>query len=108
MFAIKYFMYMTIVLTIDYYASIDWVDNLPNNASLFTFRDCMMKLIMAAGDSNSNCCVAGAVLGCKFGFSHLPKHWVHGLRKKQTAWLNVKVNLLLDMIGLPWPLTFVV
>lgn len=69
--------------------------------SLFTFRDCMMKLIMAAGDSNSNCCVAGAVLGCKFGFSHLPKHWVHGLRKKQTAWLNVKVNLLLDMIGLP-------
>lgn len=66
-----------------------------------SFKDCMMKLIMAAGDSNSNCCVAGAVLGCKFGFSHLPKHWVHGLRKKQTAWLNVKVNLLLDMIGLP-------
>ncbi|XP_061178913.1 uncharacterized protein LOC133187526 [Saccostrea echinata] len=66
-----------------------------------SFKDCMMKMILAAGDSNSNCCVAGAVLGSKVGFSRLPKHWVHGLRKKQTAWLNVKVNLLLDMIGLP-------
>ncbi|XP_048739714.2 uncharacterized protein LOC125654015 [Ostrea edulis] len=66
-----------------------------------SFKDCMMKLMMAAGDSNSNCCVAGALLGCKFGFSHLPKHWVHGLRKKQTTWLNVKINHLLDMIGLP-------
>ncbi|XP_060078498.1 uncharacterized protein LOC132557984 [Ylistrum balloti] len=65
------------------------------------FRTALMKLIMKTGDANSNACVAGALLGCKEGFSHLPKHWVTGLRKKQTAWLNIKVNILLDMLGLP-------
>ncbi|OWF55877.1 p53-induced protein with a death domain [Mizuhopecten yessoensis] len=39
------------------------------------FRTAMMKLIMKTGDANSNACVAGALLGCKEGFSHLPKHW---------------------------------
>lgn len=65
------------------------------------FRATIMKLIMKTGDANSNACVAGALLGCKEGFSHLPKNWVTGLRKKQTTWLNVKVNILLDMLGLP-------
>ena len=61
----------------------------------------MMKLILEGGDSNSNGCVAGALLGCKVGYSHLPQEWVQGLRKKQTTWLNVKINHLLHMIGLP-------
>ena len=61
----------------------------------------MMKLILEGGDSNSNGCVAGALLGCKVGYSHLPQEWVQGLRKKQTTWLNIKINHLLDMIGLP-------
>ncbi|KAJ8302188.1 hypothetical protein KUTeg_021175 [Tegillarca granosa] len=59
------------------------------------------QLILKAGDSNSNACVAGAILGCKIGFSQLPKDWVSGLRKKQTTWLNIRINHLLDMLGLP-------
>ncbi|KAL3852157.1 hypothetical protein ACJMK2_015835 [Sinanodonta woodiana] len=66
-----------------------------------SFRGVLMKLVMAAGDSNSNGCVAGALLGCKVGFSRLPQDWVSGLKRKQTAWLNTKINLLLDMMGLP-------
>lgn len=60
-----------------------------------------MKLIHEAGDSNSNTCVAGAVLGARLGYSHLPADWIHGLRKKQTNWLNTKINTLLDMMGIP-------
>ncbi|XP_033746197.1 uncharacterized protein LOC117331551 [Pecten maximus] len=104
----------------DLYCDIDNLDNLtvtdqrkmghtfmPLGAGLASlrsdqdFRTAIMKLIMKTGDANSNACVAGALLGCREGFSHLPKHWVTGLRKKQTAWLNVKVNILLDMLGLP-------
>ena len=56
---------------------------------------------MEGGDSNSNGCVAGALLGCKVGYSRLPQEWISGLCKKQTTWLNVKVNHFLDMMGLP-------
>jgi len=61
----------------------------------------MMSLFHEGGDSNSNGCVAGALLGCKIGYSKLPPDWLLGLRKEQTEWLNVKINHLLDMIGLP-------
>lgn len=66
-----------------------------------SFKSFLMNLLMEGGDSNSNCIVAGALLGCKLGYSHLPQKWIHGLNTDQTAWLNVKINHLLDMIGLP-------
>lgn len=66
-----------------------------------SFRSFMMNLFMEGGDSNSNGCVAGALLGCKVGYSHLPPEWIQGLRKKQLSWLNVKINHFLDMMGLP-------
>jgi len=56
---------------------------------------------MEGGDSNSNGCVAGALLGCKVGYSKLPPAWVNGLQKQEKDWLNVKVNQFLDMMGLP-------
>ena len=60
-----------------------------------------MELVHEVGDSNSNACVAGALLGCKVGYSHLPSNWINGLRKKQTTWLNAKINILLDLMGIP-------
>ncbi|XP_046575279.1 uncharacterized protein LOC124283294 [Haliotis rubra] len=66
-----------------------------------SYREFVMKLIHEAGDSNSNTCVAGAVLGGRVGYSHLPADWIQGLRKKQTNWLNTKINALLDMMGIP-------
>lgn len=66
-----------------------------------SYKSYMMSLLMEGGDSNSNSCVAGALLGCKVGYSRLPQEWILGLCKKQTAWLNVKINHFLDMMGLP-------
>jgi ADP-ribosylglycohydrolase len=56
---------------------------------------------MLGGDSNANGCVAGAFLGCQCGFIGLPTHWVQSLREPQVNWINVRINLLLDMMGIP-------
>lgn len=57
---------------------------------------------MQGADANCNACVTGALLGCKYGYTHLPKDWVEGLREKQVDWLNSRLNMLLDMMGIPW------
>ncbi|XP_045165426.1 uncharacterized protein LOC123529251 isoform X2 [Mercenaria mercenaria] len=90
------------VLASKYITQADELDNFNRYINYTSVnRSFMMNLLMEGGDSNSNGCVAGALLGCKVGYSRLPKEWISGLRKKQTTWLNVKINLLLDMMGLP-------
>ncbi|KAK7102451.1 uncharacterized protein [Littorina saxatilis] len=65
------------------------------------FRDFLMQLAMEGGDSNSNCCVGGAIMGLRTGYKRLPAAWIQGLRAKQLTWLNLRINHLLDMMGLP-------
>ncbi|XP_072175709.1 uncharacterized protein [Diadema setosum] len=65
------------------------------------FRTILTQIVMQGADSTHNACVAGAVLGCHFGFKSLPPSWVRGFRKGHTPWLDVKINALLDMMGLP-------
>ena len=65
------------------------------------FRDVVTQLVMLGADSCSNASVAGAILGCKNGYKRLPSGWVDALPKSQTDWLDGKINLLLDMMGIP-------
>ncbi|KAH9505046.1 hypothetical protein Btru_061501 [Bulinus truncatus] len=65
------------------------------------FRSFISELSRLAGDSSSNACVAGAILGCCWGYAKLPKDWVDGLRKQQIHWLNARINHLLDILGSP-------
>ena len=67
----------------------------------FNPRSFICALTKLAGDSSSNCCVGGAILGCRLGYSRLPRPWVEGLRNRQLTWLNTKINHLLDIVGLP-------
>ena len=57
---------------------------------------------MQGGNSCVASCLSGALIGCSYGFSNLPSDWIGSPRKKQTDWLNVKINLLLDMMAIPW------
>lgn len=43
------------------------------------FEKSITELSLQAGDADTNAAVAGALLGCKIGFSHLPKRWLEGL-----------------------------
>ena len=61
----------------------------------------MEELIMYGGNSTANACVAGAFLGCKYGYTNLPKQWIEELRERQVTWINARINLLLDMMGIP-------
>lgn len=42
-----------------------------------------------AGDADANGAVAGALLGCKIGFSNLPLRWREDLLHKN--WLNKRI-----------------
>ncbi|XP_022251874.1 uncharacterized protein LOC106467938 isoform X1 [Limulus polyphemus] len=65
------------------------------------FKSAVSQVIMEGGHASINGFITGAFLGCKVGFSYLPRDWVTGLKHKQVAWLNEKVNALLDIMGLP-------
>ncbi|KAI9330961.1 ADP-ribosylation/Crystallin J1 [Obelidium mucronatum] len=60
------------------------------NSRLFT--RVITELVMEAGDADTNACVAGALLGCRIGFSSLPKHWLESLKHKE--YLDQQVEAL--------------
>eukprot|EP00118_Oscarella_pearsei_P011421 m.76672 g.76672 ORF g.76672 m.76672 type:complete len:172 (+) comp36003_c1_seq11:1828-2343(+) len=65
------------------------------------FKTTINELVLLGGDADTNAAVAGAVLGCRLGYSRLPSDWMDSLLSKQKAWLNAKINCLLDLMGLP-------
>lgn len=65
------------------------------------FRSALSQLLMFGGYSSMTGCIAGSLLGCKYGFSRLPKQWIEELNAKNKEFLNTKINALLDMMGLP-------
>ena len=68
----------------------------------FVYRTAITELVMQGGHATCNGTVVGAMLGCKVGYSELPRDWIDGLLPKQVTWLNAKLNSLLDMMALPW------
>ncbi|KAG8191565.1 hypothetical protein JTE90_021170 [Oedothorax gibbosus] len=65
------------------------------------FKTALTSLLMLGGYSSMTGCISGSLLGCKFGYSQLPRHWIEGLNPKNRDYLNSKINALLDMMGLP-------
>ena len=51
---------------------------------------------MAAGDSDTNCAVAGSILGTLVGYSHLTKDWVHDLAHHD--WLVTKTDAAISLL----------
>ena len=52
------------------------------------FRYALEAIVFEAGDADTNGAVAGALLGCKLGFSGLPKSW---LKMCHAKWLEDNV-----------------
>ena len=57
----------------------------------------LRTIIEQGGDADSNGAVAGSLLGAKFGYDAIPKHWIDGLIKKDT--LENKCANLLELIN---------
>eukprot|EP00931_Biecheleriopsis_adriatica_P009379 TRINITY_DN110455_c0_g1_i1.p1 TRINITY_DN110455_c0_g1~~TRINITY_DN110455_c0_g1_i1.p1 ORF type:complete len:424 (+),score=80.14 TRINITY_DN110455_c0_g1_i1:106-1377(+) len=69
------------------------------NAEKLGFIGTMNSIISEAGDADTNATVAGALLGCLFGYSKLPAEWINKMPYAQ--WLEAWVQKLLFMLDLP-------
>lgn len=66
------------------------------------FEGILSRFLMLGGEGlSAHCCVLGGILGAYFGYSNIPERWLHQLPKENIAWLNAKMNHLLDLFGLP-------
>ncbi len=41
----------------------------------------ILRIVNEGGDADTDACIAGSILGAKFGYQALPEHWVLGLLK---------------------------
>jgi ADP-ribosylglycohydrolase len=62
------------------------------------FKSAITELVMEAGDADTNGAIAGALVGCRFGYSKLPRDWLDGLVNKK--WLDQRVEKFLKLLGL--------
>jgi ADP-ribosylglycohydrolase len=62
------------------------------------FTRAIMRVTWESGDADTNAAVAGAMLGCKLGYTKLPKRWLDNLLHKD--WLYEKMEVFLGMLGL--------
>ncbi|KAJ3040346.1 hypothetical protein HDV00_011002 [Rhizophlyctis rosea] len=62
-----------------------------------SFKSLITQLTMQGGDADTNCAVAGALMGCIVGYSGLPREWLEGLVHHN--WLVSKVDAELELVG---------
>eukprot|EP01132_Coremiostelium_polycephalum_P005400 gene5400-6735_t len=64
--------------------------------SHYSFKDTLNLIVREGGDADCNAQICGALLGCKMGFSNLPRDWLAALPYKE--WLDEKVVKFVDLI----------
>ena len=66
------------------------------------FKSQIVDVVMRGGDGIcAQASVIGGVLGALLGYSNLPQDWLKQLPVENIILLNGKLNLLLDLFGLP-------
>ncbi|EGC42667.1 ADP-ribosylglycohydrolase [Histoplasma capsulatum var. duboisii H88] len=61
------------------------------------FEKVITELTFEGGDADTNACVAGALLGCWFGYNSLPPQWRDGMQ--HVAWIAGKCEALTQTVG---------
>lgn len=66
------------------------------------FKEQISRVVMQGGEGVCvHASVVGGVLGLIFGYSNLPQDWLIQLPQENIKFMNSKLNLLLDLFGLP-------
>ena len=55
-----------------------------------SFEDGLLRVVNEGGDADTNACVAGSILGAKFGYKSIPTKYIDGLIHKDV--LEEKLN----------------
>jgi ADP-ribosylglycohydrolase len=58
------------------------------------FETGILKIINEGGDADTNACIAGSILGAKYGFNSIPEKYINGLKNKTL--LENKFNAFID------------
>ncbi|QYB17682.1 ADP-ribose glycohydrolase [Pacmanvirus S19] len=66
------------------------------NNSVPSFKKVIHKIASECGDADTNCAVAGAVLGSYLGYNLLPKEWLNALPNKK--WLDEIIVLFINKL----------
>lgn len=61
-----------------------------------TIESILNDLIIEGGDADSNACVAGALLGCMYGYDSLPKECLESMPHKQ--WLENRIHSFIGKV----------
>ncbi len=61
-----------------------------------SFKKFILKVAAECGDADTNCAVAGSVLGSYLGYSKLPKDWIDALPNR--LWLNQHILKYLSIL----------
>lgn len=51
-----------------------------------SFEQAMINIISAGGDTDTNACIAGALLGAIFGYKQIPKDWSDQVINAKSSW----------------------
>lgn len=62
------------------------------------YADILTKIILEAGDADTNGAVAGGLLGALLGYRLLPAQWISSLRHHN--WMNAKIKSFMDLYGI--------
>ena len=65
------------------------------------FREAVTNVVMMGGKASVNGFVVGAVLGALQGFHTLPSNWIQNIDEEFKINLDKKLNVLLDLMGVP-------
>lgn len=66
------------------------------------FKEQISRVVMQGGEGACvHASVVGGVLGLVSGYSNLPQDWLIQLPQENIKFMNAKLNLLLDLFGLP-------
>ncbi len=73
-----------------------WVlDKIRNLGKSVDFVDIIQQITFEGGDTDTNCAVAGQILGAYLGYERLPSEWIALLKNKE--WLDKKIKLYLEV-----------
>ena len=62
----------------------------------------VVRLVMQGGEGVCvHASVVGGILGLILGYTNLPQDWLVQLPQENIKFMNAKLNLLLDLFGLP-------
>ena len=62
-----------------------------------SFEDGLLRVVNEGGDADTNACVAGSILGAKFGYKSIPKKYIDGLIHKDA--LEEKLNNYIETLN---------